>query len=89
MARKAEIIERARDWLCLSALETEEEVPDLSGLTIAELEKIIYWCAMLHFEASDNPCRARHAPKSLRELMPKDHWIRRWRMPKRRGRDEK
>jgi hypothetical protein len=76
----AELRERAESCLLLVDLEVS-----LAGLTKAELLKIWDWAQVLAYEASDNPCRARHAPKALRERLPADHYLQRWRMPKRKA----
>lgn len=59
-------------------------IPDLCWLTKDELIKICKWTKIVMYEASDNPCRARYAPKCLRQLLPKDHYLQQWRMPKKR-----
>ncbi len=55
---------------------------DFDKLTVVALNKIGKWAATMMFEASDNPCRARYAPRELREILPDDHYLQTWRMPK-------
>ncbi len=56
---------------------------DFDKLSVAALNKIGKWATVMMYEASDNPCRARHAPKELRDILPNDHYLQKWRMPKR------
>lgn len=80
--RLQELRERVANAL-LMVLEERDSV-SLDGVTRANLIKIGVWAQTMMYEASDNPVRARHAPKVLRERLPADHYLQRWRMPKRR-----
>lgn len=77
--KKAELLDRVKSIL-LCALDLDI---DLGGLTSAALDKVGRWATVMMYEASDNDCRARYAPRELRELLPKDHYLQKWRMPKR------
>lgn len=81
---KTTLRERAFDML-LCVLETSDEIPDLTRLNKAQLTQICEWASVMTFEASDNPCRARHAPRCLRDLIPEGHYLQKWRMPKGRA----
>jgi hypothetical protein len=75
--------------LLLLVVEDHQDIivsESLDALTKDEMVRIIKWATVVHYEASDNPCRARCAPKCLRKLLPKDHYLQTWRMPKRQRR---
>lgn len=83
-------ITELRELTCnrlLLVIEEPTPIPSLDDLTKADLEKIAKWAITCHYEASDNPCRARAAPKALRRLLPANHYLQRWRMPKRKARN--
>lgn len=75
--RRAELQDRVEN--CLLAI---NETVDIGSLAIAELSRVWRWAATMVYEASDNPCRARSAPKCLRDLLPKDHYLQTWRRRK-------
>ena len=77
--QKAELKKRVTNVLLLVL---DGPLPDLDNLTVHELSQIGKWCAKMHYEASDNPVRARAAPKCLRLLLPKDHYLQTWRRRK-------
>jgi hypothetical protein len=78
--KKSDLLERVQSVLfCAIDLEI-----NLTRLTSADLDKIGRWATVMIYEASDNDCRARHAPRELRELLPKDHYLQTWRMPKKK-----
>lgn len=80
--KKADLVERVENCLMLVI---EDERPSLKSLTVPELLRIWEWAQTMHYEASDNPCRARAAPKSLRNLLPGGHYLQTWRMPKKKA----
>jgi hypothetical protein len=69
------VLENHQDYLASEALD---------ALTKPEMIQIFRWASAMSHEASDNPCRARCAPKCLRRLLPVDHYLQTWRVPKRR-----
>lgn len=81
---------RLRDQLetaLLLALENHQDYiasEALDALPEKEKRQIVGWCQTMMYEASDNPVRARYAPKALRQLLPPDHYLHRWRKPKQR-----
>ena len=78
--KKSDLVERAESCLMMVI---EDERPSLKSLTMPELRRIWDWAQVMVYEASDNPCRARAAPKALRNLLPAGHYLQTWRMPKR------
>jgi len=56
---------------------------EAASLSDDDAKRIIRWAGVMMFEASDNDCRARCAPKCLRQLLPADHYLQTWRLPKR------
>ena len=79
---KRSLLEQVTNMLL--CLDFDEPPEGLIKLTVPELKQVARWCATSMFEASDNPVRARCAPKCLRRLLPADHYLQRWRVPKRR-----
>lgn len=76
------LVEAAKTALLL-VLDDDVNSLELSSLSDEELQRIVRWAHVMHLEASDNPCRARAAPKCLRKLLPPSHYLQKWRMPKR------
>ena len=65
----------------------QEIIPSeaIDAFSEEEAQAVILWAGVMMFEASDNPVRARHAPKCLRRVLPADHYLQAWRMPKRKA----
>jgi uncharacterized protein (DUF427 family) len=57
-----------------------EEIPDLSKLTTPQRFAVRQWARDVHDEANDNDIAATAAPACLRQLLPPDHYLQRWRV---------
>lgn len=84
---KNQLKQSINDSLMLADVELSADAVDT--LTKQEMIRVIDWCAAMHYEASDNPIRARCAPKCLRRLLPSDHYLQTWRVPQAKGRGKK
>lgn len=59
------------------------DVPSLEALetlTPQQREEAAEWAGVCHAEASDNDCRAGPCPQPLRDLLPEDHFYKKWRL---------
>jgi len=84
--KKNQVREQLENCLLMVLENHQDELASesIDALTIAQMKLIIVWCQTMMYEASDNPVRARYAPKALRELLPPGHYLHTWRKPRRR-----